>query len=99
VLPGVHGAVLPGRCGADRLRTYHLIKLKHLDYRNFIDSGNPLAFALMAKMDYNRKEQVRLKADFLRWICPRWICPRWICPRWIWAYRWTRRGGACWHTS
>ncbi|MDZ7619417.1 MAG: DUF4351 domain-containing protein [Patescibacteria group bacterium] len=46
--------------------TYHLIKLKHLDYRSFIDSGNPLAFALMAKMDYNRREQVRLKADFLR---------------------------------
>ena len=47
---------------------YHLIKLKHLDYRSFVDSANPLAFALMAKMDYNRRERVRLKADFLRWI-------------------------------
>lgn len=45
---------------------YHLIKLKHLDYRRFVDSANPLAFALMAKMDYNRRERVRLKADFLR---------------------------------
>jgi hypothetical protein len=47
---------------------YHLIKLRHLDYRQFLDSNNPLAYALMAKMDYNRKERVRLKADFLRLI-------------------------------
>jgi len=51
---------------------FHLIKLKHLDHRQFLDSNNPLAYALMAKMDYNRKERVRLKADFLRLIlsCP-----------------------------
>jgi hypothetical protein len=51
---------------------YHLIKLRHLDYRQFLQSQNPLAYALMAKMDYNRKERVRLKADFLRLIlgCP-----------------------------
>ena len=51
---------------------YHLIKLRQLDYRQFLDSNNPLAYALMAKMDYNRKERVRLKADFLRLIlgCP-----------------------------
>jgi hypothetical protein len=51
---------------------YHLIKLKQLDYRQFLDSNNPLAYALMAKMDYDRKERVRLKADFLRLIlgCP-----------------------------
>ena len=45
---------------------YHLIKLKHLDYRQFLGSDNPLAFALMAKMNYSRAERVRLKADFLR---------------------------------
>jgi hypothetical protein len=45
---------------------YYLIKLKSLDYRQFLDSNNPLAFGLMAKMDYNWKERVRLKADFLR---------------------------------
>ena len=51
---------------------FHLIKLKHLDYRQFLESNNPLAYALMAKMDYNRKRRVRLKADFLRLIlaCP-----------------------------
>jgi len=51
---------------------YHLIKLKNLDYRQFMESNNPLAFALMAKMGYNRTERVRLKADFLRLIlaCP-----------------------------
>ena len=47
---------------------YHLIKLKHLDYRQFLASNNPLAFALMAKMRYTRGERVRLKADFLRLI-------------------------------
>jgi len=52
--------------------TYRLIKLRNLDYRQYLDSHNPLAYGLMAKMDYNRKERVRLKADFLRWIlaCP-----------------------------
>jgi hypothetical protein len=51
---------------------YHFIKLKHLDYRQYLDSHNPLAYGLMAKMNYNRKERVRLKADFLRLIlkCP-----------------------------
>jgi hypothetical protein len=47
---------------------YRLIKLKHLDYREFLESHNPLAFALMAKMNYGRRERVRLKADFLRLI-------------------------------
>jgi predicted transposase/invertase (TIGR01784 family) len=47
---------------------YHLIKLKHFDYRQFLESENPLAFALMAKMNYKRSQRVRLKADFLRWI-------------------------------
>ncbi|MFM9964130.1 MAG: Rpn family recombination-promoting nuclease/putative transposase [Planctomycetaceae bacterium] len=47
---------------------YHLIKLSQLDYRRFLESDNPLAFALMAKMKYTRRERVRLKADFLRLI-------------------------------
>ncbi len=47
---------------------YHLIKLSHLDYRQFLKSQNPLAYALMAKMKYSRRERVRLKADFLRLI-------------------------------
>jgi len=45
---------------------YQQIKLKHLDYRTYLRSGSPLAYALMTKMTYNRKDHVRLKADFLR---------------------------------
>ena len=45
---------------------YHSIKLKHYKWRSFIDSGNPLIYALMSKMDYDKKEIVRVKADFLR---------------------------------
>jgi hypothetical protein len=54
---------------------YYLIKLKHLDYRQFLATDNPLALGLMAKMDYNRAERVRLKADFLRWILARPLDP------------------------
>ena len=51
---------------------YHMVKLSSLNYRNFLESHIPLAFALMAKMDYNRHTQARMKADFLRLIlgCP-----------------------------
>ena len=61
----------PGRQEFMRFE-YHLVKLKNLDYRQFLESNNPLAYGLMAKMEYNRKDRVRLKADFLRWIlaCP-----------------------------
>ena len=53
--------------GTEYLRFfYHSIKLKHYNWRSFIDSGNPLIYALMAKMDYDEKEVVRVKADFLR---------------------------------
>jgi len=54
---------------------YHLIKLRNLDYRRFLESNNPLTYALMAKMSYNRKERVRLKADFLRLILGAGIDP------------------------
>lgn len=47
---------------------YHLVKLKHLNYRDFLDSKNPLALTLMAKMNYSRRQRVRLKAEFLRLI-------------------------------
>jgi hypothetical protein len=47
---------------------YRLIKLKRFDYRDFLSSNNPLAYALMAKMDYNKRQRARLKADFLRLI-------------------------------
>ena len=54
---------------------YHLIKLRQLDYRLFLKSDNPLAFALMAKMKYTRRERIRLKADFLRLILRAGIDP------------------------
>ena len=47
---------------------FHLIKLSQRDHRRFLKSDNPLAFALMAKMKYTRRQRVRLKADFLRLI-------------------------------
>lgn len=47
---------------------FHLIKLSQLDYRSFLKSDNPVAFALMAKMKYSRRQRVQLKADFLRLI-------------------------------
>jgi hypothetical protein len=40
--------------------SYHAIKLKHYNWREFIDHHNPLAYALMSKMDYSRVERVRL---------------------------------------
>ncbi len=54
---------------------YHLIKLSQLDHRRFLKSDNPLAFALMAKMKYTRRQRVRLKADFLRLILRAGIDP------------------------
>ena len=45
---------------------YHQIKLKHLDYRKYLKSRNPLVPALMARMNYPKRSQVRLKADFMR---------------------------------
>jgi hypothetical protein len=47
---------------------YHLLKLKDFDARNFMRQNNPLAVALAAKMNYDKREYIRLKADFLRLI-------------------------------
>ena len=54
---------------------YHVIKLSNLDYRAFLNSKNPLAYALMAKMNWSRREIVRHKADFLRMILGAGIDP------------------------
>ena len=54
---------------------YHSIKLKHYNWRDFLNHHNPLAYALMSKMDYSRSERVRLKADFLRLILQAKINP------------------------
>lgn len=47
---------------------YKKIKLKDLNYKQFLNSRNPLAHALMVKMDFDKKERVRLKAEVLRLI-------------------------------
>ena len=47
---------------------YHSIKLKHYNWRDFVNSNNPVIYALMAKMDYSRKEIAKLKLEFLRLI-------------------------------
>lgn len=47
---------------------YRILKLGDIDYRTFLGSNNPLAYALMARMKWSRREIVRLKADFLRLI-------------------------------
>ena len=47
---------------------YHSIKLKRYNWADFLKQSNPLAFALMAKMDYSKADRVKLKADFLRLI-------------------------------
>ncbi len=47
---------------------YRQIKLKNLDYRKFLRTKNPLAYALMAKMGYSRKQMIQAKSDFWRLI-------------------------------
>lgn len=39
---------------------------RFLDYRKFLQSKNPVAYALMAKMNYDRRQALRLKQDFFR---------------------------------
>ena len=45
---------------------FHAFKLKHMKWKDYVDSNNPLIYALMAKMEYDRRDIVRLKTDFLR---------------------------------
>jgi len=43
---------------------YRLIKLKHLDYREFLGSPNPLAYALMAKMGLHPSRASTIESRF-----------------------------------
>ncbi len=47
---------------------YRQIKLKDLDYRKYLRSKNPLAYALMAKMGYDHRQMVQTKSEFCRLI-------------------------------
>ena len=42
------------------------LQLKKLNWRDYINSNNPVAAALLSKMNYNKDERVRVKAEFLR---------------------------------
>ncbi len=72
-LPDVFDFRVDGDVGV--LFKYHILKLSSIDYRQFLNSNNPLAFALMAKMKWSRRQIVRLKADFLRMILGTGIDP------------------------
>jgi len=45
---------------------YFKLNLRKLNWRKFIDSGNPVAAALLAKMGYNRGERRELRTAYLR---------------------------------
>jgi len=42
------------------------IQLKHLPWRQYLNSGNPVAAALLSKMNYSPRERVQVKIEFLR---------------------------------
>lgn len=42
------------------------VELKQLDWRRFIDSDNPVAAALLAKMGYNKREVREVRTAYLR---------------------------------
>ena len=45
---------------------YFAIQLNNLKWRNFLNQPNPVAAALMAKMDFQPQERVRVKLECLR---------------------------------
>lgn len=47
---------------------YLTLHLKKKNWRNYIDSNNPAAAALLSKMNYNEAERVQVKKEFLRMI-------------------------------
>jgi len=46
--------------------TYWKIQLKQLSWRQFLNSDNPVAAALLSKLDYRPSERVQVKLEFLR---------------------------------
>ncbi|WP_372663151.1 Rpn family recombination-promoting nuclease/putative transposase [Cohnella sp.] len=55
--------------GHDIMRFQFLkVELKKQDWRRFIDSDNPVAAALLAKMGYNQREKRELRFAYLRMI-------------------------------
>jgi hypothetical protein len=45
---------------------YELVKLKNLNWRDYLQTENPAAVALMSKMGYKKQEMPRIKAEISR---------------------------------
>jgi hypothetical protein len=45
---------------------FYKIQLKRLPWRQYLNSTNPVAAALLSKMDYSPRERVQVKIEFLR---------------------------------
>ncbi|OIQ52713.1 DUF4351 domain-containing protein [Neomoorella thermoacetica] len=45
---------------------FYKIQLKRLPWRQYLNSNNPVAAALLSKMDYSPRERVQVKIEFLR---------------------------------
>ena len=45
---------------------FYKIQLKRLPWRQYINNNNPVAAALLSKMDYTPRERVQVKIEFLR---------------------------------
>lgn len=45
---------------------FYKIQLKKLPWRQYLNSNNPVAVALLSKMDYSPRERVQVKIEFLR---------------------------------
>jgi predicted transposase YdaD len=62
--PNVHRVAFPNR---EVLRfEYHAIQLNRLNWRDFVRRENPVAAALMAKMDIAKEDRPRVKLECLR---------------------------------
>jgi hypothetical protein len=52
-----------------------MIELRKLNWKNYIQSNNPIAAALISKMGYKEKERVQVKKEFLRMLVKMEINP------------------------
>lgn len=59
---------LVSAAGEHEILKFHFFKieLRRLSWRRFVDSANPVAAALLAKMGYNKKEKREMRLHYLR---------------------------------
>ena len=43
-----------------------MLELKKMNWREYLQSGNPVAAALLSKMGYSKDERIQVKKEFLR---------------------------------